>query len=104
MGGKKWLMVDPGYQMTCGIDINNDAYCWGRQINGGLGNGSTADANVSTPVAVTGSHKFRYIESAHKATCAITTDDDLYCWGENDDYELVRNHRSPPNSRDHRLW
>ena len=40
MGGKKWLAVDSGTFHACGIDINNDAYCWGRQQYGSL-NGSS---------------------------------------------------------------
>ena len=88
LGGRKWLMVAPGNQMTCGIDVNNDAYCWGYNIYGSLGDGTTTTETVSTPRAVTGTHKFRYIETATLAACGITTADDLYCWGANDNYEL----------------
>ena len=36
---------------TCAMTVDNKAFCWGDNTNGELGNGSSTDKNVPTPVS-----------------------------------------------------
>jgi alpha-tubulin suppressor-like RCC1 family protein len=44
--------VSGGWDHTCGVTTGNQAYCWGKNAAGQLGNGSTA-AKSLVPVLVT---------------------------------------------------
>ncbi len=49
-GGLSFASVSTGEFHTCGVTINGDAYCWGYNGFGQLGDGTNADA--TTPVRV----------------------------------------------------
>jgi alpha-tubulin suppressor-like RCC1 family protein len=75
-----------GVGAQCGIVVGGAAYCWGYNFNGRLGNGTTTDASVPTPVS--GGHAFTQLSSSQDHTCGVTTDGNAYCWGGNDVGEL----------------
>lgn len=93
------LAVAAGYGFTCAIDANNQAYCWGDNTAGALGNGSSA-AKSLTAVAVATSGDFTNANisaitagGANDAypqpfACALNTDNNAYCWGDNADGQL----------------
>ncbi len=97
LGGNTFSGIAAGRSHTCGVTTGGDAYCWGENENGELGDGSTTDR--STPTLVTGGHTFEAIttggagdrflpgESAN-FTCALRTDGAVYCWGDNNDGQL----------------
>lgn len=73
-----------GESHACAIASSGRAYCWGRNISGELGNGSTT--NSADPVAVSTSgalagRTFKQISAGSRHTCAIASDDWAYCWG-----------------------
>lgn len=68
-----------GANHVCGIAIDGDAYCWGFNHNGQLGNRSVM--STSTPLLVTGGHKFSAISAGRNTTYAVTAGGELYCWG-----------------------
>ena len=67
---------------TCGLTISHQAYCWGFNRNGQLGDGTTIDR--TTPVAVVGGLRFREVSGAARHTCAITLGNRAYCWGDDE--------------------
>lgn len=73
--------ISAGYFHSCGVTTDNRAYCWGQNISGQLGDGSTTDR--LRPVAVAGGHSFAEVSAGAYYTCGITTDDRAYCWGDN---------------------
>lgn len=74
--------MSTGYYHTCGITPDHQAYCWGSNQFGALGDGTMTDH--STPVPVAGGHQFRQIDVGTVFTCAVRYGDDRgYCWGEN---------------------
>ena len=87
-GQKKWLMISAGRQNTCGITLDNDAYCWGRDNEGQFGDGAGDSSHTIPKDIVTGGHKFRYISTAYHSVCAISIDNKAYCWGRNDNGEV----------------
>lgn len=78
-GGIVFKTIDKDYLNQCGIDINDDAYCWGNGGDGQLGNGGTS--NSATPVLVSGGHKWKQIGVGYNSVCGITMDNTGMCWG-----------------------
>jgi alpha-tubulin suppressor-like RCC1 family protein len=62
-------------------DDGRQAYCWGGNTFGQLGNGTTTHSVV--PVAVLGGLRFRHVNVGYDHTCGLTTDNLAYCWGLN---------------------
>jgi len=80
-------LATAGYH-TCGVSTAFRAYCWGRNEDGQLGDGTTIQKRK--PVAVLGNHSFRaVIVGAAKGgawqsiSCGLTTDSRAWCWGDN---------------------
>ena len=81
-----FYQMSAGEDHTCGVTTDNRAYCWGRNSQGQLGDGTTT--RRLTPVAVAGTLRFRQVSSSFSSTCGVTTDYQAYCWGTNDRGEL----------------
>lgn len=69
-----------GAHNTCGVTTIGDAYCWGLNLNGQLGNGNSPTGST-TPVAVQGGLVFASLTNSSTHNCGITTDGTAYCWG-----------------------
>jgi alpha-tubulin suppressor-like RCC1 family protein len=65
---------------SCGLSAAGNAFCWGTNGNGQLGDGSQVQRN--TPVAA-GALTFTRISVGITHTCAIDANQDIYCWGQN---------------------
>jgi alpha-tubulin suppressor-like RCC1 family protein len=66
---------------TCALDRGGEAYCWGANIQGQLGDGTTEWRLTPTPVA--GEHNFTAISTGSQHTCALELDGRALCWGAN---------------------
>jgi alpha-tubulin suppressor-like RCC1 family protein len=62
------------------------AYCWGQNLRGQLGDGTTESR--ATPVRVSGEQRFRTLEAGGAITCGNGTDGNEYCWGHNQNGQL----------------
>jgi len=76
-----FVQVAPGRGFTCGVTVSAVAYCWGKNLNGQLGNGTTEWDTVPAPVA--GGVRFRAISAGSLHSCALTPNGAVYCWGMN---------------------
>ena len=65
---------------SCGVTTSDEAFCWGRNHFGQLGNGSNGSPSFA-PVRVVGGHRFRQISAGSDYTCAVTTGNRAFCWG-----------------------
>ncbi len=80
VGGLRFRQISAGSYHTCGVTMDDRAYCWG----GGdavLGNG-TAGPSLR-PVRVAGGLSFRQVSAGNSHTCGVTTANRAYCWGAN---------------------
>jgi alpha-tubulin suppressor-like RCC1 family protein len=76
---------------SCGVTTDNQAYCWGDNSSGQLGDGTTEPS--LTPVPVAGGLSFRQISPTSGHACGVTTEDLAYCWGW--DWMAGENHLTP---------
>ncbi|MGV3711111.1 MAG: RCC1 domain-containing protein [Gemmatimonas sp.] len=95
----RFQRLSSGANYTCGITLANDAYCWGQNTMGQLGDGTTTSRAL--PTAVAGGFKFTRISAgtgfgsgttvtlpstilgAVAHTCATLAGGQAYCWGWN---------------------
>lgn len=75
-----------GRSHTCAITLTATAYCWGLNEFGQLGDGTTTDRLVPTPVLT--NEVFVAIGAGDNFTCAMTPDQRVFCWGSNANGEL----------------
>ena len=78
--GHSFTSISAGAFYTCGVTTDHAAYCWGFNLNGQLGDGSTTDR--STPALVSDGHLFATVSAGSGSrTCGLTTEGAAYCWG-----------------------
>lgn len=86
-----------GAAHACALLADGTAYCWGQNLHGQLGNGSTV--NAATPIAVAGSITFAQLSAGGAVTCGISIEGLEYCWGLNQSGQLgdgSRTNRAAP--------
>ncbi len=81
-GGLTFRQVNAGGAHTCGITTADRLYCWGANLSGQLGDGTSGSIRTS-PVAVASVLSFRSVSAGRTHTCGVTTDNVAYCWGLN---------------------
>ena len=80
-GGHSWRAISAGAYFSCGLTASGEAHCWGRNLDGSLGNGTLLPA--STPSRVSSSLTFMAIATGAYHACAISVDAAAHCWGSN---------------------
>ena len=70
-----------GAGFGCGITTTNQAWCWGVNNRGQLGNGTITPS--ATPVRSAQGLSIAQIDAGSGHTCAVLTDARAFCWGDN---------------------
>ncbi len=78
--GQSFSQLDAGELHTCALDADGLAYCWGDNLNGQLGDGTTN--NRFSPVRAAGARTFLGISAGADRTCGLTTQRTVMCWGQ----------------------
>jgi len=84
--GPGYGFVAAGGNHTCAI-ASGATYCWGSNLRGESGTGSTDTALVE-PQLVSGTVDFRALTLGSDFTCGLGSDSLAFCWGANDRGQL----------------
>ena len=84
-GGVTFADVWAGSGTSCALTSGGEAYCWGVNDYGRLGDGRTPEPGPesATPVRVVGGHRFASLTTNGAHVCGITLDARAFCWGWN---------------------
>ena len=77
------VTAEAGFWAGCGLTAAREAWCWGRDNLGGLGDGTQGSPDVRHyAVAVSTSLSWQVVDpSGEDFTCGLTTGGVPYCWG-----------------------
>jgi alpha-tubulin suppressor-like RCC1 family protein len=80
----QYVTVAPGWLHTCGITIADELYCWGSNGQGQLGTGVHEPPYLYPhPLAVNSTATFKDVDAGWYSTCAVSSSNQVYCWGLN---------------------
>ena len=82
-----WALAEAGYIHTCAVSSGKSLYCWGDNDSGQIGDGTTGTDRPS-PTKIGTSGAWARVSaggtSGANHTCATSTGNSLYCWGNNE--------------------
>jgi hypothetical protein len=82
-----WQTVSAGGQHTCGITVAGELYCWGFGSSGQV-DPSSNTADNPAPVLVNDERPWLKVAAGGTHSCAIDSQQALYCWGDNSYQQL----------------
>lgn len=80
------VQVTLGWNHGCALKSDGTAWCWGRNEEGQLGDGT--DEPSYTPVQAVGLSQVRFVAAGSIHTCALQADGRVFCWGNGNDGKL----------------
>lgn len=80
-GGLRFVSIDYGFQHGCALTESGEAYCWGTNSLGEIGDGTRTRRNM--PTAVAGGLRFKQITVGTRFACGLVPTGEAYCWGDN---------------------
>jgi alpha-tubulin suppressor-like RCC1 family protein len=78
-GGRQWSSLSAGQLHTCGVTRAGDAFCWGYNGSGQLGDDSRTTRTA--PTELPSDVRFSTIAAGRNHTCAVSVAGQAYCWG-----------------------
>lgn len=81
-GGHAWKDVAVGGSGACALTTGGVAYCWGFNLDGFVGDGTTTHRGL--PTAVMTPVVFQALGASHRSVCGLAIDGSTWCWGSND--------------------
>jgi alpha-tubulin suppressor-like RCC1 family protein len=83
-----WASVAAGDFHTCATRSDGTLWCWGMNVVGELGIGSTTGQSLPQQVTTPAASGWASVATGAEDTCATRTDGTLWCWGFNGYGEL----------------
>jgi alpha-tubulin suppressor-like RCC1 family protein len=89
-GGAAIKQISTGAGLSCVVQVSGEVKCWGLGVHAGLGERFEAGGVAcgsgrcrAIPAKVPNLEPVESISVAHQAACAVTKNQDVYCWGRN---------------------
>jgi alpha-tubulin suppressor-like RCC1 family protein len=79
---KDMAAVSAGWQHSCAVTTDGEVWCWGSNQNGQVGAGTTVSV-YQTPTQVLGLTNAVAVSAGSRHTCALASDGNAWCWGDN---------------------
>ena len=79
-GGHTFSSIEAGADHNCALTTNGQAYCWGADADGQLGDASTT-TGATAPSAVASGYTYSSLTAGSLHGCGVTTAGTAYCWG-----------------------
>jgi alpha-tubulin suppressor-like RCC1 family protein len=80
-GTRVFTAIVAGPEHTCALTDGGDTFCWGRNRDGQLGDGSRLDR--AAPVEVALDRPLASLTAGGTHTCGVTRAQSVLCWGGN---------------------
>jgi alpha-tubulin suppressor-like RCC1 family protein len=85
----------PGSGFTCAIDTSGAVYCWGNNVDGQLGNGTTTERHVPVKVSNLQAPAVEIAAGGDANACVLLSVGSVLCWGGNDFGQLGNGTKTP---------
>ena len=85
-GGERFREVTSGALHSCALTTEGEVRCWGGNVHGQVGDGTTGNRAIPTPVS--GGFRITAIQGLGSHTCGLNAEGGLVCWGLNADGQL----------------
>ena len=95
-GYSDWVDVDMGKAFGCGLRNSGKIYCWGRNSQGNLGQG-TDDVHSDIPLQVGTENDWEAIATGNYHACGIRRGQ-MWCWGYNSQGAIGQGHNTTPET------
>jgi alpha-tubulin suppressor-like RCC1 family protein len=82
-GGLTFTTISAGMSHTCGVTSAGAVWCWGSNGSGQLGNATRTSSNVPVQASIPAGLVIVSVSAGDLHTCAVTTTNLAYCWGDN---------------------
>jgi alpha-tubulin suppressor-like RCC1 family protein len=96
--GVRFVSISGGTWHTCALSSTGDVYCWGRNEQGQLGDGTYIDRTVPGPVAMPAGVRFVEMTARGRGACGLAEEGTIYCWGGNFSGQLGDGTRTDRNA------
>ncbi len=80
--------ISAGGQHVC-AHVGTSVQCWGRGDSGQLGDGLGMNSGAAVPVNLPPTANTLQVVTGPNHSCVLTTMGDVYCWGSNDNGQLM---------------
>jgi alpha-tubulin suppressor-like RCC1 family protein len=98
-----YIEVTAGGSHNCGLSSTGQAYCWGRNDTGAIGNGGESHSSRPSPVRQSGI-SYIQITAGGLHTCALASTGKAYCWGSNNQRQLADGSRQRKRTTPVAVW
>ena len=93
LANKRVKLVTTGRFHVCALTLDGQAYCWGWNNWGEVGDGTYQEKRLpvkvkaTTPEDVLYDKTIKQISASNRSTCAVASDNKAYCWGDNSNHQ-----------------
>jgi len=83
LGDRTYRQATNGQLFSCALTTSGEAFCWGDNRFGQIGNGDGRDGapRVLQPTAVSGGRTYTQIAAGRDHACALDATGQAWCWG-----------------------